>query len=244
VAIKNAKPDGYTIGEVPSAPMNAQLMQKSVPYDFLKDFKFILQCYDWWHGIAVQQGAPWKTLPELMDYAKNNPGKLRMGVLGVGSTQHIAMERLSMKVGVKCSIIPLGDSVTAVTNLLGGHVDAICATQTWLPNVEAGQLRLLAVAGVGDRRMTQFPNVPTLMELYGINVPSFSTVGGPQGLPSQVVDTLHKTFKKAMEDPEFIKLAKKFDTPVIYRGPEEITKEVHEAYQNSAAVIKQLGLKK
>jgi tripartite-type tricarboxylate transporter receptor subunit TctC len=243
VAVKNAKPDGYTIGELPSAPMNAQLIQKTVPYDFLKDFKFILQCYDWRHGIVVQKESPWKTIQELIAYGKNNPGKVRIGVLGVGGTQHIAMERLSIKIGVKFNIIPFGDAVTAMTNLLGGHVDAI-ATVGFLPNVEAGQVRLLAVSGGGDERMAQFPNIPTLMELYGINMPGFSTIGGPKGLPPHVVDTLHRAFKKSMEDPDFIETAKKFYIPIVYRGPEDLTEYIHKSFDMLADVIKKLGLRK
>ena len=242
-AVKNAKPDGYTIGELPSAPMNAQLIQKKVPYDFLKDFKFILQCYDWRHGIVVQAGSPWKTIQELIADAQNNPGKIRIGVLGVGGTQHIAMERLSAKINVKYKIIPLGDGATAMTNLLGGHVDAI-ATVGFLPNVEAGQVRLLAVSGGGDERMAQFPNIPTLMELYGVNMPGFSTIGGPKGLPPHVVDTLHKAFKKSMEDPDFIETAKKFYIPIVYRGPDELNEYINKSFNMLAEVINKMGLRK
>jgi tripartite-type tricarboxylate transporter receptor subunit TctC len=192
--------------------------------------------------MVVQTNAPWKTIQELIEYAKNNPGKIRVGVQTVGSAQHLAMERLSRKAGVKFNIIPFGGGVDGLTNLLGGHIDALFSNTTFLPNVESGQLRLLAVAGADETRMARFPDVPTLMEIYGMDVPSFSSMGGPKGLPPHVVDTIHKAFKKAMEDPDFINMAKKYDTPIIYRGPEDVTKEVHKVFNIIADIVKELGL--
>jgi tripartite-type tricarboxylate transporter receptor subunit TctC len=244
VAVKNAKPDGYTIGAIPSGAVGNQLMKK-VSYDCLKDYTYIMQPTGLSHGMAVRTGAPWKTIQELMAYAKDNPGKVRMGVRGIGSAHHLAMERLSMKIGVKFIMTPFAGEVDALTNLLGGHVDAIFTNLTFLPNVEAGQVRLIAIAGAGESRenwMAEFPNTPTLMELYGIDVPTFTGLGGPKGLPPHVVDTLHKAFKKAMEDPGFIETAKKFSSPIVYLGPEDLTKEVHRTFYIIADIVKKLGL--
>jgi tripartite-type tricarboxylate transporter receptor subunit TctC len=244
VAIKNGKPDGYTIGAIPSGAVGNQLMKK-VSYDCLKDYTYFIQCTGLTHGIAVRAAAPWKTFPELMTYAKNNPGKVRMGIRGIGSAHHLAMERLSMKLGVKMIMTPFVGDVDALTNLLGGHVDAIFTNLTFLPHVEAGQIRLIAIAGAGEKRenwMADFPNTPTLMELYGIDVPTFNAIGGPKGLPPHVVDTLHKAFRQAMEDRDFIEAAKKFSCPVIYLGPEDLTKEVHRTFYSIADIVKKLGL--
>jgi tripartite-type tricarboxylate transporter receptor subunit TctC len=243
VEIKNAKPDGYTIGLVPSGAMSPQLLHK-VPYDFRKDFTFILQCMDYQQGIVVPTDAPWKTIQELIADVKNNPGKIRMGVLGLGEATHLATERLSLKIGVKFNTIPFGDSATALTNLLGGHVETAFTSSTWVPNVEAGQLRLLVVAGAGDRRMARFPNIPALMEIYGIDVPGFGTIGGPKGLPPHVVDTIHKAFKEALKEQDFIKMAEKFLLPIVYRGSEDITEYIHKSFEMQAEVIKKLGLRK
>lgn len=241
-AVKNAKPDGYTLGAIPSAPVASQHMKK-VPYDVLKDFTYIIQVADNMHGLIVQASAPWKTAQELIEYIKNNPGKVRMAVLGVGSGQHLAMERLSIKIGGGFKIIPFGDSATAETNLLGGHVEAAFIAQQFVPNVQAGVTRVLAIAGGKEKRSPQFPNVPALMELYGIGVPGYTCYGGPQGLPRHVVDTIHGAFKKAMEDPDVINTAEKFNTPIVYRGPEELTKYVQETYDVVGSIVRQLGLK-
>ena len=243
VAVKAAKPDGYTIALLESGGASAQLL-KPVPYDYLKDFTYIIQAFGYQHGIVVQTGSQWKTIQDLIAYAKANPGKLRMGVLGVGSGHHLAIERLAIKTGVKFNVIPFGDSVTALTNLMGGHVDAACSASTFFPYVESGQMRMLAVAGGAEKRIPKYPEVPTLMESYGFGMPSFPTVGGPKGIPPSVVDILHQAFKKAQEDPEFIKTAEKFATPLVYRNPEEATKYVQDFFAELGPVVKQLGLRK
>ena len=243
VAVKAAKPDGYTLALLESGGASAQLL-KPVPYDYLKDFTYIMQAFGYQHGIVVQTGSQWKTIQELIAYAKSNPGKLRMGVLGVGSGHHLAAERLAAKAGVKFNIVPFGDSVTALTNLLGGHVDAACSASTFIPYVESGQMRILAVAGGAEKRIPKYPDVPTLMETYGFGMPSFPAIGGPKGLPAPIVETVHLAFKKAMEDPEFIKTLDKFATPLVYRNPEEITKYVQDFFTELSPVVKQLGLRK
>lgn len=243
LAVMNAKPDGYTLGDLRSGAASTQIVQK-VSYDFLKDFTFIMQCQGYQHGIVVQTGAPWKTIQEFIAYIKSNPGKVRVGVLQVGSAHHIVMERLSAKIGGGFNIIPLGNNPTVLTNLLGGHVEAGCMSSAFLPNVEAGQIRLLAVMGGAEKRMAQFPDIPTLMELYGINMPGFTVIAGPKGLPPHVVDTLHKVFKETLEDPAVIELSKKYGYPIIYRGPEDITKEIHAFFDTLTPVIKTLKLRK
>ncbi len=92
--------------------------------------------------------------------------------------------------------------------------------------------------------MAQFPNVPTLKEIYGIDMLTFFTLAGPKGLPPHVVDTIHKAFKKAVEDPDCIKVAQKLAIPLVDRGPEDVTKHVHEIFNIQSELIKKLGLQK
>jgi len=244
VAIKNSKPDGYTIGAIPSGAVGNQIMKK-VSYDCLKDYTYIIQFLGFSHGMAVRKDAPWKSVQEIVEFAKKNPGKFRMGIRGIGSGHHLAMERLALKTGVKFIMTPYAGDVEALTNLMGGHVDAIFTNLTFLPQVEAGQINLIAIAGAGEKRedwMAAFPKIPTLMELYGIDVPTFNALGGPKGMPPHAVDILHKAFKKAMDDPAFLEMAKKVSSPVIYRGPEEITKEVDRTFRVIADIVKKTGL--
>ena len=169
------------------------------------------------YGLVVRSDAPWNTFKEFIDYAKTNPGKIRYSTAGPGTPQHLVMERLALKEKIKWTHIPFDGGGPAVSALLGDHVEALSQTTEWKKHVESGRLRLLAV--YGEKRMNDFPNVPTLLELgYGITAPSLISIVGPKGLSPQVVETLHGAFKKAMEDPDFIKMGRQMDQPSSIGG--------------------------
>ena len=240
--LKNEKPDGYNIGILPSGAVLSQHMRK-VPYDSIKDFTPIIQYGVYLYGLVVKPDSPWKTFKEFIDYAKANPGKIRYSTAGPGTPQHLVMERLALKEKIKWTHVPFEGGGPAITALLGGHVEASSQTTEWKKHVEAGTLRLLAV--YGEKRMNDFPNAPTLLDLgYNITAPSLICIVGPKGLSPQIVETLHSTFKKAMEDPDFIKLGKQLDQPVIYRGPKDLAKHLGEMNQEVGTLIRSLGLRK
>ena len=109
--------------------------------------------------------------------------------------------------------------------------------------MEGGRLRLLAV--YGEKRMIDFPNVPTLLELgYGISAPSLICIVGPKGLSPRVVEILHGAFKPAMEDPDFIKAGRQMDQPSFYRGPQDLAKHLVSMNEEVGGLIRSLGLRK
>jgi tripartite-type tricarboxylate transporter receptor subunit TctC len=239
--LKMVKPDGYTIGIMGSGALLSQHMRK-VPYDTAKDFTPIMQYAVYLYGLVVRPDSPWNTFKEFIDYAKANPGKIRYSTAGPGSPQHLVMERLAMKEKIKWTHIPFEGGAPAVSALLGGHVEACSQTTEWKKHVEAGRLRLLAV--YGEKRMIDFPDVLTLVELgYEIVAPSLICIAGPKGLPPQVVETLHGAFKKATEDPDFIKVSHQLDQPFIYRGPAELAKHVVKMNEEVGGLISSLGLR-
>jgi tripartite-type tricarboxylate transporter receptor subunit TctC len=153
------------------------------------------------------------------------------------------MERLALKEKIKWTHIPFEGGPPAIAALLGGHVEASSQTTEWKKHVEAGRLSLLAV--YGEKRMSEFPNVSTLLELgYNITAPSLICVVGSKGLSPQVVETLHGAFKKAMEDPDFIRVSHQVDQPGIYRGPQELAKHLVEMNEEVGSLIRSLGLRK
>jgi len=239
-SLKNEKPDGYTIGILPSGAVFSQHMRK-VPYDSAKDFTFIMQYAVYLYGLVVKTDSPWKTFKEFIDYAKANPGKIRYSTAGAGTPQHLVMERLALKENIKWTHIPFQGGGPAIANLLGGHVEVSSQTTEWKKHVEAGTLRLLAV--YGEKRMEDFPNAPTLLELgYDITAASLISIVGPKGLSPQIVETLHSAFKKAMEDPDFIRVSRSMDQPPVYRGPEELGKHVVKMNEEVGGLIQKLGL--
>ena len=239
--LKNEKPDGYTIGILPSGAVLSQHMRK-VPYDSAKDFTPIMQYAVFLYALVVRADSPWKTYKDFLEYAKANPGKIRYGTGGSGTPQHLVMERLAVKENIKWTHIPFQGGGPAVTALLGGHLEACPGTSEWRPHVEAGSLRLLAA--FGEKRMMDFPNVPTLLDLgYDIIAPSLLCIVGPKGVSPQIVGTLHGAFKKAMEDPAFIHVCKQGDLPLIHRGPEELAKHLVQMNEEVEDLIQSLGLR-
>jgi tripartite-type tricarboxylate transporter receptor subunit TctC len=241
--LKNEKPDGYNIGTLGAGGFLAPLTRK-VNYDVLKDFTPILQYAIFQYGLVVRSESPWKTFKEFIDHAKANPGKIRYSTSGVGGAQHLVMERLALKEKIKWTLIPYESGEEAVTALLGGHVEASSQTTTWKKYVDSGRFRLLVF--YGDKRMSSYPNVPTLLELgYDITAePSLMSLVGPRGLSPQVVEPLHQAFKKAMEDPDFIRVSNQVDQPSYYRSPQELGKHLAEIHGQLSPLIRNLGLKK
>jgi tripartite-type tricarboxylate transporter receptor subunit TctC len=240
--LKTEKPDGYTIGILPSGAVLSQHMRK-VPYDSAHDFTPIMQYAIYLYGLVVRADAPWNTFKEFIDYAKANPGKIRYSTAGPGTPQHLVMERLALKEKIKWTHIPFEGGAPAVAALLGNHVEAASQTTEWKTHVEGGRLKLLAV--YGEKRMVDFPNVPTLMELgQGITAPSLISIIGPKGLSPQVVEALHEAFKKAMEDPDFIKMGRQMDQPSFYRGPQDLAKYLVTMNEEVGSLIRSLGLRK
>ncbi|HYB19757.1 MAG TPA: tripartite tricarboxylate transporter substrate binding protein [Thermodesulfobacteriota bacterium] len=240
-SLRNEKPDGYTIGILPSGAVLSQHMRK-VPYDSAKDFTPIMQYAVYLYGLVVRADSSWKTFKEFIDYAKANPGKVRYSTAGPGTPQHLVMERLALKEKIKWTHIPFQGGGPAITALLGGHVEASSQTTEWKPHVESGRLRLLAV--YGEKRMADFPNVPTLLDLgYDINAASLISIVGPKGLSPQIVATLHGAFKKAMEDPDFLNVSKQMDQPPLYRGPEDLARYLAKMNEEVGGLIKNLGLR-
>jgi len=240
-SLRNEKPDGYTIGILPSGAVLSQHMRK-VPYDSAKDFTPIMQYAVYLYGLVVRADSSWKTFKEFIDYAKANPGKVRYSTAGPGTPQHLVMERLALKEKIKWTHIPFQGGGPAITALLGGHVEASSQTTEWKPHVESGRLRLLAV--YGEKRMADFPNVPTLLDLgYDINAASLISIVGPKGLSPQIVATLHRAFKKAMEDTDFLNVSKQMDQPPLYRGPEDLARHLAKMNEEVGGLIKNLGLR-
>jgi len=160
-------------------------------------------------AVVVQASSPWKTMGELIDYARANPGKLKVGNSGTGSHTHMASTALFETVGAHSLDVPFNSS-QVVTNLLGGHVDAIIQLPSAVaPHVRSGSLRVLGV--LGSRRDPIFPDAPTAAEL-GLTVPAMDLwrgIGVPRGTPPATLARLEKAIQFALQRPEFISTGQK-----------------------------------
>jgi tripartite-type tricarboxylate transporter receptor subunit TctC len=240
-ALAKATPDGYTVGSLSSGAMEIQPHLIKVPYDPIKDIVPVMQYGEYPQGLAVKADAPFNTFKDLVEFARQNPGKVTYGTTGVGGTQHIMMERIAAAAGIKWSHVPFKGGTPAITALLGNHITATTVAE-FVPQVKSGTARILAV--FGTKRLSDFPNVPTLLEMgYKIYMVNYLAIGAPAGTPKDRIDKLGKAFKNAMSHPAFVEMMKKWSIEVIYKPGEEIAKDIQEGYKVHGEIIKQLGLK-
>jgi len=239
-ALVNARPDGYTLTQLPISVFRLPLMQKT-PFDPLKDITYIINVTGYTFGMVVRADAPWKDLKEFVAYAKANPDKITYGTPGTGTTPHLAVEQFSLEAGIKLSHIPFKGFADNMQSLLGGHTMALSDSTGWAPHVDSGKARLLAT--YGSKRTKRWPQIPTLLDAgYTTVSDSPYGFGGPKGMDPKVVKILHDAFKKAMDDPKVIAMLEKFDQPVIYMNGEDYLKFAKKTMEEEKPLIERLGM--
>jgi tripartite-type tricarboxylate transporter receptor subunit TctC len=236
----SAKPDGYTLSQLPMGILRIPHMQKTL-FDPLADFTYVACLTGYTFGIVVRSDSPIKSIKDLVDYAKANPGKFTYGSTGNGTTPHLAVEEFAMKAGIKLQHVPFKGNAEGMQAILGGHIMSHSDATGWGPHVEAGTCRLLAT--YGSKRTKRWPNAPTLNELgYDTVSDSPFGVGAPKGMDPAITRKLHDTFKATLEDPKVLASFEKYDQSVIYMNTEDYTKYARENFPKEKKLIEQLGL--
>ena len=218
------------------------LLNKSLTYNPINDLSYILQITGFVMGIVVRTEAPWKTLPELIAYAKANPGKLNWGTLGIGSTQHLAMERVGLvNGGLQWTHAPYRGTADTLRALLGGEIDFASEASGWAPMVQAGKLRLLAV--FTGTRAKRFPDVPTVKEL-GMNIVVDSPGGliGPKGMDAATIKVLADAFRAAAEEPQHLQFLDNLDQPLLLLDGPAYKAEMAKTYDEERELLAKLKL--
>ncbi len=244
-ALAKSKKDGYTLGYTSSAAMVYMRVTspESVPYDPIKDFDPIGSHTFFPLCVAVQASSPWKTFNELIDYAKKNPGKLRVSTAGVGSTSNFDVEITKTLTGAEFTHVPFKGGEAVVTALLGGHVEmSYDIVGKFMPHVEAGKVRILLVS----RKISFLPNVPTITELgYKRDLLSgWHGMFAPSGLPEDVKKILIPAIEKAVKNPETKAKIEKIGYAVEYKSPEEQRRLIMSDYETAKTIAAKLGLGK
>lgn len=240
-AMASAKPDGYTIGQIPiSVTRFAQI--GTLQLDPLKDFTYLARTSGQTFGIAVPVNSPFKSLQDLVTFAKANPGKVTYAHAGIGGATHVGMEEFAIAAGVHFNNVPYKGGAEALQGVLGGHVDLLADSSSWAPHVEAGKLRLLATWG--EQRTARFKDAPTLKELgYNVVVDAPNGIGAPKGLDPAISKKLRDAFRIAVASPEFKQVAEKIDAPVLYLDGPDYEKYVASMYKKETILIEKLKLK-
>jgi tripartite-type tricarboxylate transporter receptor subunit TctC len=235
-----AKPDGYTVAQIPISIFRFPFMQKTT-FDPAADFTYIIGVSGYTFGVVVKDDAPWRTFQELTADAKANPGKINYGTPGTGTSLHITMEQIAKQQGLKWTHVPFKGNADAMNSLLGGHIHAVADSSGWAQLVDAGRFRLLVTWGAA--RTKNWPTVPTLREV-GIDMVANSPFGiaGPKGMDPKVVKTLHDAFKKGLEDPSYAEAMAKLDQEQFYLSSEDYRKFALQQIEEARRFIAELGL--
>lgn len=236
-----ARPDGYTIAQMPISMFRLPYMQK-VSFDPVKDFTYISNLTGYTFGVVVKKDSKYQTFKDLIEAARANPGKITYATPGAGTTLHITMEQIAAASGVKWTQVPFKGGAETSAAIMGGHVDATADSTGWGPLVDAGELRLLCTWGPG--RTKKWPNVPNLVE-QGINLVADSPFGiaGPRNMNPVAVQKLDEAFRAAMADPAVLAILEKFDMAPRYMNTADYQTFVSETIKEQKGLIETLGLK-
>jgi len=238
----SAKPDGYTIAQMPITVFRLPLMQE-VSWDPSKDFTYIVHLTGYTFGVTTSAEGPFKKWQDVVEFAKANPGKVTYATPGAGTSLHIGMEQIASLAGIKLTQVPFKGGAETNAAVLGQHTMLQADSTGWRPLVDAGKLRLLMV-WTGSRS-PNYKDVPTLKELgYPMVYDSPFGIAGPKGMDPKIVAKLHDAFKKALDDPAVVATLAKFDMVPNYKNTEDYKKFVGEVTESERKVVEKLGLTK
>ena len=203
VFVKRAAPDGYTFLVTSLGPLViVPHLIKPMQYDALKDFDVITVAVQAPNVLLVPAASPHKTLADVVAHQKANPGKMSFASAGNGSSDHLTAELFWLQTGTTGLHIPYKGGAPAMSDLLGGQVDAAFVNiNSAMPQVKSGKVRALTITSA--KRSELLPDVPTLTEagIKGVDVYSWQAVVGPKGLPADVRDKMHAGIVAALNDP-------------------------------------------
>ncbi|HSR10961.1 MAG TPA: tripartite tricarboxylate transporter substrate binding protein [Thermodesulfobacteriota bacterium] len=242
--VAKAKPDGYTLFIHNSGSNGVTPAIRTVRYkndDFDLFGQYAIQAL----GLVVKSDAPWKTVEELIQYAKQNPGALKYATSGIGTSGHFCMELFKATAGgLKIEHVPFKSGPEYIAALLGGHVQmGILYLVDIKGPLEAGKLRLLAPAT--EKRLEDYPDVPTFAEkgLPDVKMTAWYGISAPKGLPKDVSAKLKTSLEKTFQHPEVKKMLTQIGYVPVYKDAEEFSRFVKDEEKKLTKIAKDANIK-
>jgi tripartite-type tricarboxylate transporter receptor subunit TctC len=243
--VAKSPPDGYTIGMGPIGALAiTRHMVSKLPYDIERDFQPIALVTRGQMLLAVSPKLPVSSVKELIDYARQNPGKLTNASSSNGSPGHVGAELFKYMTGTKIVHVPYRGGSLAINDLIAGHVDLMFESlQSIAPFGRDGKVRALAVTG--DHRSPSFPDLPTVAEagVSGYVAATWTGVIAPAGVPRPIVDKLNAAINKALKSEAFLDKFSKFGDEPGGGTPEEFAATIKADSAKWADVVKRSGAK-
>jgi len=240
-AVAKAAPDGYTFGVTPALSVIILPHLRKIAYDPLKDLAPVTQFTDGTLLFAVHPSVPADNMAEFVAHAKKNPGKLSWGTAGVGSYGHIMSEVFKLEAGVDILHVPYRGGGESLADFLAGVVQ-VHADPNTMPHVAAGKSKLFAV--LDRNRLPDFPNVPTLKEIYpAMDFLAWFALYAPAGTPKPIIDKMAAEMNKVARDPELKPLLAKSALAPNPGTPAELAALTAKDHARFGALIQKLGIK-
>ena len=239
--LKAAEPDGHTIGQVPITVYRHALMNH-VPWDPVTDLAPIAQVSGVSFGLLVPASSPFKSAPELIQWAVQHPGELILGSTGVGTTAHLAMEEILLQHHVKYVHVPYKGTADQMLAIAGAQIMAGVNSTGFAPWVEKGQMRLLATFNAA--RNPRWPDAPTLREL-GYPQAVYTSPWGlaaPAGTPPAVIQKLHDAFHKAMFSARHTEALARYDQSIDYLNTRDYRQAVLATVEREKKLLARMNL--
>ena len=242
-AVLNAAPDGYTLLTATLTNAGNATLYDNLKFNFLQDIAAVA-------GIAldpfvleVSPSLPVKTIPELIDYAKANPGKVNMGSGGIGSGNQLSGEMFKMMAGIDLVHVPYRGAGPALVGLMGGQVQVMfAAISASLQYVRAGKLRALGIAT--KTHQAALPDVPTVAEFVpGYEASFWTGIAAPKGTPPEIVDKLNKAVNAGLDDPNVKARFAEWGATALAGSPADFAKFVAEETEKWGKVIRAANIK-
>ncbi len=226
-SVARAAPDGYTILlSTSSTHTIGPILNPKIPYSPIKDFTPIMYLAASPQVVVVPLSSPAKTMPELIDYIKKNPGKLNFGSAGTGGIPHLSTERFLAMTGTKMTHVPYKGTALAMPDLMAGRLDLMFdSISVSLPHIRDGKLRALAVTS--PKPSSVAPDIPTLSQFVpGYESLTWFGVFGPAGLPLAIQDKLNQALNKAIQNPALLAQFAKLGFDAAGGTPAEFAKKM------------------
>lgn len=241
--LTNAKPDGHTLFMISASTTVAQPVRKDFPYDIRK-MTAISEVSKGPFILTSRKGLNFKTVNDLVDYGKKNPGKLSFGSGGgAGSSLSLSTELLRLRTGIQIVNVPYKGAANALTDLLGAHIDAMFdALPVEVAQVKAGAVTGLAVTGA--QRSPALPDVPTMIESGFKNFEAYNYFGllATPGTPPAIVKKLNDAVVKAVASPDVVAEFEKQGMAPVAGTPDAFAKMLAEDLERWTVVMKQAGI--
>ena len=238
-----ATPDGYTIGYAPVGALAiGPNLARNVPFDVLKDFQPVAQIASNQMLLAASPSLPLKSVREVVDYAKQNPGKLLNASSGNGTPGQVGMELFKLLSGTKIVHVPYKGGAAGIADLIAGQVHLMMESLNSItPHAKAGRVRALGVSG--PRRSAALPEVPTIAEagVPGYEATTWNGIVAPAGAPKPVIAKLNAEINKALQAPALRERFARLGAEPVGGTPEQFGKLIRSEYAKWGDVIRRSG---